>query len=298
MHSYWDDFFALRGFKDAVYLAAGSRARRPCARGSEVRDQFERELAASVKAAMAKHRIDYIPGCADLGDFDATSTTIALEPCEAEATLPRAALRRTFERYWEFFRERRERPEALGGLHAVRDPQCRRVRAPGMARARRTSCSPISCRTGSRPAGGNGRRWCGRIAARRSFIGDLPHTWVGSDFVRSVLDMFAYARETDDALVVGAGVPRGWVASSAGLAVRGLGTPYGPLAFSMKALGGGVETLIESGPKIPRGGIVVNPPALSAKPFRRATVNGAPAKLTAAGTVVVRELPAVVVMRP
>ena len=38
------------------------------------------------------------------------------------------------------------------------------------------------------------------------FLGDLPHTWVGSDFVRSVLDMLAYEREDDESLVLGAGV--------------------------------------------------------------------------------------------
>src|SRR6185436_16886772 len=39
---------------------------------------------------------------------------------------------------------------------------------------------------------------------RRSprYLGDLPHTWVGSDFVRSVLDMLAYERGRDSALVV------------------------------------------------------------------------------------------------
>ena len=38
------------------------------------------------------------------------------------------------------------------------------------------------------------------------FIGDMPHTWVGSDYIRSVLDMFAYDRASDSALVVGAGI--------------------------------------------------------------------------------------------
>src|SRR5262249_8570638 len=71
-------------------------------------DEIARELGASMRAAMAAHHIDFIPGCADLGDFDATSTTIALDPVQAEGVLPRAALERTFERYWEFFRDRRD----------------------------------------------------------------------------------------------------------------------------------------------------------------------------------------------
>ena len=38
----------------------------------------------------------------------------------------------------------------------------------------------------------------------------MPHAWVASDFVRSVLEAIAYDRE-DGALVVGAGVPAAWL---------------------------------------------------------------------------------------
>ncbi len=53
------------------------------------------------------HGIDYVPGCADLGDFDATSTTIAFFPTGAAALLDSTALKNTFERYDKFVRERR-----------------------------------------------------------------------------------------------------------------------------------------------------------------------------------------------
>ena len=39
------------------------------------------------------------------------------------------------------------------------------------------------------------------------FIGDLPHTWCGSDFLNSVRMMFLYERQADDALVLLAGIP-------------------------------------------------------------------------------------------
>ena len=35
----------------------------------------------------------------------------------------------------------------------------------------------------------------GREARRPRFVGDIPHTWVGSDFVRAALDLFAYEDE-------------------------------------------------------------------------------------------------------
>ncbi|HJW94718.1 MAG TPA: hypothetical protein VJ901_13955, partial [Thermoanaerobaculia bacterium] len=42
------------------------------------------------------------------------------------------------------------------------------------------------------------------------FIGDMPHAWVASDFVRSIFDAVSYERE-DGTLVVGAGVPARWL---------------------------------------------------------------------------------------
>src|SRR5262249_46395092 len=60
MHSYWDDLFALRGFKDAVYLASVLGHEDARRRYDAIRVEFERELDASVRAAMAAHHIDYI----------------------------------------------------------------------------------------------------------------------------------------------------------------------------------------------------------------------------------------------
>ena len=56
---------------------------------------------------MAAHGIAYLPGCAKLGDFDATSTTIALDPVGEQAHLPQDMLLATFEWYWQVFVARR-----------------------------------------------------------------------------------------------------------------------------------------------------------------------------------------------
>jgi hypothetical protein len=92
------------------------------------------------------------------------------------------------------------------------------------------------------------------------FIGDMPHTWVGSDFIRSALDMFAYERETDSSLVIAAGIPANWVREDDGIRIENLSTQYGPLSYSMKAKGKSLDVLIGSGLRIPSGGLVVVPP--------------------------------------
>jgi len=84
------------------------------------------------------------------------------------------------------------------------------------------------------------------------FIGDMPHTWVGSDFIRSALDFFAY--EDGGALVLAAGVAPEW--ARRGVRVRGLSTHFGLLDYSIEnnrmRIGGNV--------RVPENGIVVRSP--------------------------------------
>jgi hypothetical protein len=92
MHSYWDNFWALRGYKDAVEIAQALGKDADAARMSRARDEFRADLAASLRAATRRHGIDYLPGAAELGDFDPTSTTIALAPGGEQDWLPRELL--------------------------------------------------------------------------------------------------------------------------------------------------------------------------------------------------------------
>ncbi len=185
MHSYWDDFWTLRGYKDAVDLAAAMGDTAQQTRLCGLRDRFAADLGASIAAAMKAHAITYIPGCADLGDFDATSTTIALDPVDARTILPPGALDATFEKYWDFFTARRD-----GAPWDAFTPY--EIRTIGAfeelgwdARARELLTFFLAHRT---PAGW--RQWPEVVwhnPKTAHFIGDMPHTWVGSDYIRSML---------------------------------------------------------------------------------------------------------------
>ena len=294
MHSYWDDLFALRGFEDAAYLARILGHREAAERLGRIRAEFGRDLHASILAAMARHHVDYVPGCADLGDFDATSTTIALSPVQAGDVVPPDALRRTFEKYWTFFRDRRDGKAPWDALtpYEIRNIGAF-VRLGWRERANQLLDFFLSCR---RPPGWP--QWpevVWRDERAPHFIGDLPHTWVGSDYVRSVLDMLAYERESDASLVLGAGVPSAWLSEAPGVAVRGLRTRFGELDFAMRDLVGRIEVRIER-VGTPRGGIVVAAPGVG--PGWKATVNGVRVPVSAGGEVVVRSVPATVVLTP
>lgn len=296
MHSYWDDFFALRGLKDAAELA------RALSRPEEfqlaaLRDEFRRDLYASIQFAMAKHRIDFIPGAADLGDFDATSTTIAVAPVGELGLMPESvagALDRTFERYWDAFVARRDgtKPSEAYTPYELRTVGTM-VRLGNRERAHSLLDWFFK---DQRPA--SWYHWAEvvwRDPAAPKFIGDMPHTWVGSDYIRSVLDMFAYERESDSSLVIGAGIPEAWATERPGVTVRRLSTHYGPVSFTVRNENGSVRVSMQAGVRIPPGGIVVHPPLT--RPPNTMLVNGVAAPRSPSGGVIVRSLPAEVVFR-
>ncbi len=235
-YSYWDDFWGLLGYQDAVFIAGALNEPGPLARLTGARDDLRRDLYASLTASVRAHGIDYIPGAADLGDFDPTSTTIALSPGGQGETLPKALLTATFERYWRDFVRRRDgdqtwedyTPYELRNIGAF-------TRLGWRERAGELLDFFLKDR---RPLAWNG--WAevvGRDGRKPRFIGDMPHAWVASDYVRSVLDMFAYERDSDHALVLGAGLPPSWFSGPAGVGVAGLRTPYGPLTWSARMQG-------------------------------------------------------------
>src|SRR5438445_994631 len=70
MHSYWDDFWTLHGLADATDLARAIGDRTQEDRCARLRDSFARTLEDSIRLAMKTKGIGFIPGCAELGDFD------------------------------------------------------------------------------------------------------------------------------------------------------------------------------------------------------------------------------------
>jgi hypothetical protein len=291
MHSYWDDFFVLTGLNDAVYVADALGRTADRARFAAIRDEFRGHLLASLDAAMRMHGIDYLPGSVELGDFDATSTTVGINPMDGLDLLPRQALENTFERYYrQSIRARLDGAEWDGYTPYEWRTVGTFVRLGWKARAHEAIGLFFAHR---RPAAWN--QWAEVVFRDENsprFIGDMPHTWVGSDFIRSILDLFAY--ETGDALVIGAGVPEPWVREGDGLEMKGLRTRYGTLDLRMRAAGSTVRVTVGGNLRVP-GGMVIRTPL--DRPIRRATVNGRAVSVAAdTREVVVRAVPADVVL--
>lgn len=245
MHSYWDDFWTLKGLRDAVHVAGLVGEKDHATHLEVLAKDFARTLNDSIALAMQMKGIEYVPGCAELGDFDATSTTVAMFPCEWEPGALRPNLDKTFDRYWTFFKDRRD------GRLEWKDYTPYEHRVVGsmvMLGHRERALEMLDFFFGDqRPQGW--RHWAEVVrkdSREQGYIGDMPHTWCGSDYINSVRTMLAYRREQDDALVIGAGLPRKWLEDAEGVAVSGLRTEWGPLTFSAKGEGGEIHLHLDA----------------------------------------------------
>jgi F5/8 type C domain len=291
VHSYWDDFFALRGLKDAVVLATVMGDADAAARIGALRDALQHDVHASIAAVITERKLDYVPASVELGDYDPSATAIALRPGGEQARLPAPQTAQTFQRYYEEVERRRSgadwdvfAPYELRTVGAL-------VRLDGRDQALTVLEEMLAAR---RPLAWNQWPeivWHDERAPR--FIGDMPHTWIGSDYVSAVRDLFAYEREDDRALVLAAGIPAAWLGDDP-VGVRRLPTYFGVLSYDIRRDGPAALRMHLSGDLgVPPGGLILQPP-LSA-PLTSVTVNGrtAPAE---GDHVRIDEFPAEVVL--
>lgn len=266
MHSYWDNFFTLRGLEGAARVAESLGETAVAKEWRALRDDFEKCLEDSIRLTAELRSINYIPGCVELGDFDAPSTAIAVYPCGRLG--PEPFLTNTFERWYAFFKGR------IDGTVPYKEYSPYETRLMGTFvrlgwrdRAQELLAFYLS---DQRPTEWN--QW-GEIVWREPatprFIGDMPHTWVASDFVSAVRSMFVYERDRDQTLVIAAGVPEAWL-DDEGVKVERFPTAYG--AVSYRAWRDQARAVLEFDgvERRPPGGVVIDLPVTG-----RVRINGA-----------------------
>ncbi len=293
-HSYWDDFFVLKGLKDAAAIAVILGEKNYAVEFTNERDDFKKDFYSSIRQTMKNHKIDYIPGCVELGDFDATSTTIAVNPCGELGDIPEPQLHNTFDKWYAFFKNRRD------GKIEWKDYTPYENRIIGtlvyLDQKERAHEALKFFMNDRRPQGWN--HWAEvvyRDPATPKFIGDMPHTWCGSDFIRSVRAMFVYERERDEALVVCAGIADEWVNDPNGVSVSNLPTYYGNISYSIKKQGKSVVVELSGDVQIPKGKIVLKSPL--AKRVRSIRIDERNVQVLSAKGIVIEKLPARVELR-
>jgi hypothetical protein len=269
VHSYWDDFWALRGLRDAVDLAIAAGHETSAQRWRSLSARFAASLFASIEATRAQRKLDFIPGSIEWADFDPTATANAIYLFDVPEGLDRSAVDQTFDKYLADWRGKRS------GTVASPSYTPYEIRIIGaLVRLGRRDAALELLRfflSDRRPQPWN--QWpeiAWRDHKAPAHVGDLPHTWIAGEYVLAVRSLLAYEREADRSLVLAAGLAPEWI-EGAGVQVKRMPTLYGALSYSLRRTDSATLRFdIEGG--IAAAKIVLRPPL--ATPLRSVIVDG------------------------
>jgi hypothetical protein len=241
-HSYWDDFWGLKGWHDGAWLAEqwGDAATAKWAR--EQYAALRGSLADSIRITTEWRNVDYVPTDADAGNPDPTSVSIGLEPTGQQALLPRAALERTFAAYLADVRKR----SAPGAIYGYTPYELRNTltfvhldqpqNADELLRGFLAHRRPLAWQVFAEVVQSDLRF--------AIYLGDMPHTWIGAEYARALFGMLM--REDDDRLVLLPGATSAWVEGT-GVRLDALPTARGKLTMSARRDAAGLRVTLGSG---------------------------------------------------
>ncbi|HLZ98845.1 MAG TPA: discoidin domain-containing protein [Steroidobacteraceae bacterium] len=303
VHSFWDDFWALRGLRDAVHLAQAMGREDCAAQWETVSKRLDCGLFASIQTTRSQRKLDFIPGSIEWADFDPTATANALYLLDIPDGIDREALERTFDMYLADWRRKRSDESSMEGAPQGAPPSSPpsanytpyEIRIIGaLVRLGRRDAALELLRffmSDRRPRPWN--QWpeiAWRDRKAPAHLGDLPHTWIAGEYVLAVRSLFAYERESDQSLIVAAGLAPEWL-EGAGVTVNKMPTLYGTLSYSLRRLDSATvrfEITTAMSAKV-----ILRPPL--AGPLRSATINGTACPEAAGDSVILLGTPAEVV---
>jgi hypothetical protein len=243
---------------------------------------------------MKTRKINYIPGCVELGDFDATSTTIALTPCNEFNNLPKPEVYNTFDKYFEFFTNRRD--DKIEWINYT--PYENRLIGSFILLDQTERAHQLIdfFLNDQKPHSWN--HWAEVVWKDDKtplFIGDMPHTWVGSDFLNAIRSMFVYENEYDESLVLAAALYQDWIDSPNGMSIENLPTYYGEISYSIKKENNKYTFSIYGDVDLPKNGMKIKNFNNSILPLA-VTVNGKETTSFTKNEIDVKEFPSIVVI--
>jgi len=295
VHAYWDDFWAIRGLRDAADMEEVLGDTAEASRLRALRDSLSEDVHASLAATIARHGIDFVPGSVEFGDFDPTATANAIGLLDLLHLLPPDETSATFDKYLSGFRER------AGGTLEWNNYSAYEIRIVGalVRLGRRLDAAELAAFMLADRRIPPWNQWpeiSWRDPASPSFMGDLPHTWISAEYILAACSMFAYERDADRSLVIAAGVSPEWLQDGVEVGLEGLSTYYGKLSYGLRLERRDTLRLSLQGElSVPEGGIVVRPPL--PRPIRKAEVNGRLLQDFTEDSLTLRACPAEAVVR-
>lgn len=235
-YSYWDDYFALRAWRDCAYLAEAVGAAEIAAHARSQGAIFAEHLRRSLRLSAEAMGSGLVPASADRLDVDPTSLAIAFEPCRVTDVLPEDLLPATYDLYLSHL-DLIAAPDFKGGFSPY---EIRNINALiGLGRSAEAFRLLRDALSWRRPAGW--RHWAevvwGELRAP-DYIGDMPHTWIGAEFATAVRRMLL--REEGETLELLRAVPDAWWQGE-GIVLKDLPTGFGRVDLRARREDGRIE---------------------------------------------------------
>ena len=297
VHSYWDDFWGIRGLEAAADIAEQIGNTEEANRWRKEARSFLHDVLHSIDQVIAQRQLNYIPGSVEWADFDPTATANAIAQLDFADSLPAQPMHQMLETYLDGFRRkhRGEIPWLNYTAYEIRIIGAL-VRVGKREEAHELLEFFLSDR---RPLEWN--QWpeiTWHDPRAPGHLGDVPHTWIAAEYMLALASMIASEREDSGEMIVASGLPWSWISQENGFSVRGLMTRYGSLDFQMSVNPAGNITfhLGELGEK-PHRLIVAAPLPPGRRIISACDAIGQPLEIDASGTsVTVNTLPVTAIL--
>ncbi|MFH1368009.1 MAG: discoidin domain-containing protein [Elusimicrobiota bacterium] len=232
-HSYFDDWWALKGIKDAVYIAKEIGEQNRISWMNRLETDLRASLAESIRMTRKEMNVPFIPSSAE-GHQDACGNSVSVWPTE----------------------------EISSEILPLLDSWYKNVFLPDRKREIRYNFTPYEMRIANaylmlghpdktnemldfylsvmRPL--EWKVWAEAVTKdmrENVYLGDLPHTWISAIYINTARNMFAY--EKGGTLVMGAGIRDEWLNSPEGVSVENLPTYFGKLNYTIQKAGNTVK---------------------------------------------------------
>ncbi len=288
VHSYWDDFWGVRGLEAAADLAAEAGRQEDAAQWRNEAAAFQEDILRSLEKVILRKNLTYIPGSVEWADFDPTATSNAIAMLDFADVLPRGPMHAMLDTYLDGFR-RKHRGDMPWNNYTAYEI---RIIGAFVRLGRRDEANELLkfFLSDRRPAEWN--QWpeiTWRDPRSPGHLGDVPHTWIAAEYLLAVADMVASEREASASLVLAVGMPWSWISGESGFAVRGLPTRTGGLDFSISARHeDSIRVEIGGTLKLPSGGLFIAPPLPSGKSITAVVKDGDKTEAFEPGATIIR----------
>lgn len=265
VHSYWDDFWGIRGLQAAAEIATAAGLLDHAERWSIEASYFQDDVIRSIERVIADKQLGYIPGSVEWADFDPTATSNAIAMLDFADALPPGPLETMLATYLDGFhrKHRGEMPWTNYTAYEIR------IIGAFVRLGKRDTANELLdfFLSDRRPLPWN--QWpeiSWKDLRAPGHLGDVPHTWIAAEYLLALTSMVAEEREASSSIVLAGGMRWEWIAEDNGFSVRNLPTRFGKLDFMIRA-DEDSNLIIHVGGKfhLPGGGLFVTPPLPAGK---------------------------------